>query len=238
MKPIPKFISACCLSAIASAAGAAQWDITMTNLTHGNHFTPVLMTGLDNSTQLFQSGMMASPALRLMAECGDTSELTGAGPAGPLDEDTKTSVLDMPIGPGQSTTLLLDTAMSGNTHLSIVSMILPTNDAFVGMESMQVPVQAGTYTYYLNAYDAATEANNEIVATAQCARGVPGYPIAPAGDAGSGGTGVTTTEAHDKIHIHRGVLGDQDSMGGLSDLNSSIHRWQNPVAKIIITVAP
>jgi hypothetical protein len=38
------------------------------------------------------------------------------------------------------------------------------------------------------------------------------------------------------VHIHRGVLGDDDPSGGASDLDSTAHRWLNPVAKLVIEV--
>jgi len=127
---------------------------------------------------------------------------------------------------------------TGNTHLSIVAMIFPTNDGFVGLDGLQVPTSAGTYTYYLNAYDAGTEANDEILDTSGCAVGMPGMPGAPGGDAGINGTGVAGSDTNTTVHIHRGILGDTDPSGGKSDLDSTIHRWQNPVAKVVITVTP
>ena len=39
------------------------------------------------------------------------------------------------------------------------------------------------------------------------------------------------------IHVHRGVLGDTDAAGGNSDLDSRIHRWLNPVAKVELTIS-
>jgi hypothetical protein len=140
--------------------------------------------------------------------------------------------------PGASTTAALDTMTSGNTHLSIVAMILPTNDAFMGLDAQQIPTTAGTYTYYLNAYDAGTEVNSEIIDTNGCTTGMAGIPGAPGGDAGTGGTGVATSESNTMVHVHRGILGDTNSNGGSSDLDSTIHRWQNPVAKVIVTVTP
>jgi hypothetical protein len=50
------------------------------------------------------------------------------------------------------------------------------------------------------------------------------------------GTGVASTESNDAVHIHRGNLGDTDADGGVSDVDSRIHRWLNPVAKVVITV--
>ncbi len=37
-----------------------------------------------------------------------------------------------------------------------------------------------------------------------------------------------------RVHIHRGVMGDDDLDGGISDLDSSLHRWDGPVARIVI----
>jgi hypothetical protein len=65
---------------------------------------------------------------------------------------------------------------------------------------------------------------------------VPGIPADPGGAAGSGATGVVAVEANPVVHIHRGVLGDTDDSGGISDLDSRVHRWLNPVAELVITV--
>lgn len=51
-----------------------------------------------------------------------------------------------------------------------------------------------------------------------------------------GAVGVTGSEANTRIHIHRGILGDDNLSGGSSDLDSAVHRWLNPVAKLLITV--
>ena len=59
---------------------------------------------------------------------------------------------------------------------------------------------------------------------------------APGEDAGINGTGVTSFETNTAVHIHRGVIGDDDPNGGKSDLDETIHRWLNPVAEVIIEV--
>ena len=114
-------------------------------------------------------------------------------------------------------------------------MMLPTNDGFIGLNSYKIPTEAGTYTVNINGYDAGTEANDEIV-NGGGAAGTPGIPAAPGGDAGSGGTGAAGADTNPTVHIHRGVLGDTDATGGTSDLDSRIHRWLNPVARVTITV--
>lgn len=224
-----------CFLTSSLAANAAQWDISITNLTHGDYFTPLLVTAHDSGSHLFEVGMPASASLEAMAECGDLSGLSATYSA---DADTVANPASGLLAPGATTTAMLDTSTTNNTYLSIVAMVLPTNDGFVGLDGLQVPSTAGSYTYYLNAYDAGTEANDEILDTSGCAVGMPGIPAAPGGHGGMNGTGVAGADTNTMVHIHRGILGDTDPTGGKSDLDSTIHRWQNPVAKVVITVTP
>ncbi|HEC18880.1 MAG TPA: hypothetical protein ENI97_06000 [Gammaproteobacteria bacterium] len=221
----------------ASMAQAATWDVTVTNLTHGNHFTPLLLTAHDSSTHLFQVGMPAPLPIEHMAECGHLDPLLATAEVGAADADTIADPAGGVLAPGASTSAMLTTSA---THLSVVAMVLPTNDGFLGLEAQEIPTTAGTYTYYINAYDAGTEANDEVLMTSgACSYTDSGMmPGAPGGDAGSNGTGVSSADTNTNIHVHRGVLGDQDPTGGNSDLDSTIHRWQNPVAKITVTVTP
>ena len=220
----------------ASMAQAATWDVNVTNLTNGNHFTPLLLTAHDHDTHLFEVGMPASLPIEHMAECGHLNPLLATMEVGAIDADTIANPAGGLLAPGTNTTAMLVTA---ETHLTVVAMVLPTNDAFLGF-SQHIPSEAGTYTYYVNAYDAGTEANDEVLMTAgACAYTDSGMmPGAPGGDAGMNGSGVSSADTNTNIHVHRGVLGDQDATGGTSDLDSTIHRWQNPVAKITVTVTP
>lgn len=218
---------------LAGQAHAADLDIEITNLTHGVYFTPILVSAHSSSTHLFQAGQSAGSSLQIMAECGDISSLSTNLDVVSADklENPASGVL----APGASAMGTLMT-VSGNTHLSLVAMLLPTNDGFMGFDGVEIPTLAGTYTYYLNAYDAGTEANNELLDTSGCAAGMAGIPAAPGMDEGMNGTGVTSSESNTMVHIHRGTLGDADASGGVSDLGSNIHRWQNPVAKLVLTV--
>ena len=221
--------------AFLGQAVAAQFSVSVKNLTNGTWFTPLLIAAHNGDTDLFETGESASAAVQAMAEGGDISLLTAqvevsggntiVNPAGGL------------LGPGVSTDYeFLDTGRrSRNKYLSIVAMLLPTNDGFVGLDSLRIPRIPGKYKYFLFGYDAGTEANDEII-TGGGAPGVPGIPGAPGGDNGTGGTGVIDDDTNTKVHIHRGVIGDDDPAGGKSDLNSSIHRWLNPVAEVVIEV--
>jgi len=223
------------VSAIAFASStvmAQDLSITVTNLTQGLHFTPVITAAHASDNHMFMVGTAATAELQAMAEGGDISGLAS------MLSNADANVSENPAGgllaPGMSTSYTL-TNDPANTHLSMTTMVLPSNDGFVGLDGWKIPTEAGTYTIMLNAYDAGTEANNELV-NGGGAPGVLGIPAAPGGDAGTNGTGVTDAESNTMIHIHRGSLGDDMSDGGKSDLNNSIHRWLNPVAKLTVTI--
>jgi len=210
---------------------AQNLEVKITNLTNGITYTPLLVAAHKADASLFTVGASASASLQAMAEGGDTSGLIVD-----LDNAGATYVNDPASGllaPASSTTVDLDTGDNG--YLSIVAMLLPTNDGFVGLDSWKIPEEEGVYTLYLNGYDAGTEVNNEIINGAG-APGALGIPADPQGNNGTGASGTATTEFNTKVHIHRGTLGDSDLSGGTSDLDARVHRWLNPVAKVTITV--
>jgi hypothetical protein len=119
---------------ILPSAWAETFQIEITNLTHGNYFTPLLITAHPAGTHIFQAGAPASVSLQTMAEEGEISllvnDLQGLGadvvgnPAGGL------------MAPGQTVTTTLETQSNSNTQLSVVAMILPTNDGFIGLDAV------------------------------------------------------------------------------------------------------
>jgi hypothetical protein len=119
--------------------------------------------------------------------------------------------------------------------LSLVARLMPTNDGFVGMDSQQLP-QNGTMVVYLNAYDAGTENNDEIVTEDACVVGEQGIPPYPGENTGTNATGIDAQDPNTTVHIHPGIIGDLDPEGGISDLSTSAHKWNNPVARVEITV--
>ena len=215
------------------AANATDFDVTITNLSNAIYYTPFLVAAHPAGNNLFMTGQPASANLQAMAEGGDISGLEAdvnalgatvvANPAGGL------------LAPASSTTFNMNTDGTSNDRLSIVAMLLPTNDAFAGLNAVEIPTDPGTYTFNLPAYDAGTEANDEIL-NGGGAPGVPGMPADPGGLAGTGGSGAAGADANTNVHIHRGALGDTDAAGGTSDLDSRVHRWLNPVVRVTITV--
>lgn len=221
------------MACIASGSSfASTVSIEITNLTHGSYFTPLLVSAHADQMHLFELGVIASDELQAMAEGGSIDGLVGV-----LDAANAVSVSNPAEGllAPAGVTMINDMDTLSNTHLSITAMVLPSNDGFVGLDAWEIPEVAGTYTLYLNAYDAGTEANDEVV-NGGGASGVLGIPANPGENGGVNAEGVTTTESNSNVHIHRGILGDSDPEGGRSDLDSSVHRWLNPVAKVVVIV--
>lgn len=215
------------------SATAADLSIKVTNLTHGIVFTPLLVASHDSDTHLFTSGEAASLALQKMAEGGSITDLAAeVDAAGGHKAANPNEGLLMP---GKSTPVFdLDTVT--DTHLSLTGMLLPTNDAFAGMDAWKIPTEAGTYTVLVNAYDAGTEANNELYVKDAGAPGALGIPAFPLGDPGVNGTGLATEDTNKMIHIHPGNIGDATQDGGKSDVNNTVHRWLNPVLRVTVIV--
>jgi hypothetical protein len=222
------------LAAAPLLVQAAEFDVEIHNPTRGLYYTPLLVTAHPPNMKLFDAGEAASSELQAMAEGGDIMPLVTA-----LDSAGATTVANPAAGllaPGETTTAIVNTNnATANTQLSIVAMLLPTNDGFLALNSLTVPTQPGTYTYNLNAYDAGTEANDELRGSG--APGQAGMPVPPPLDPvlGTNGTGAASN-AEGYVHIHRGNLGDTDTTGGISDIVSTLHRWLNPVTRVTVTV--
>ncbi|UTA46909.1 spondin domain-containing protein [Simiduia sp. 21SJ11W-1] len=232
--PTKNIFGAVALGLLSLGASAADYSIDVQNLTRGSYFTPLLVAAHPDSAQLFEAGQPADSALQVMAEGGDISQLEGAvQAAGGITVANPAGGL---LAPGMTTTASFsNTDNMASSQLSIVGMILPSNDGFVGLGNLTLPTEAGTYVYELNAYDAGTEGNDEIRGSG--AAGMPGMPVPPPLDPlmGTNGTGINAA-AEGFVHIHRGVLGDLDATGGTSDIDASQSRWLNPVARITVTV--
>ena len=233
LKKFNALLSVSALIFASSQVQAQDLSITVTNVTQGLYFTPIITSAHTDDDNIFMVGTTATTELQTMAEGGDISGL--ATILSNADANNNENPAGGLLAPGTSTTYML-TNDSANTHLSMTAMILPSNDGFVGLDSWEIPTEAGTYTIMLNAYDAGTEANDELRGSG--APGEAGMPVPPPLDPtlGVNGTGVTDVESNTNVHIHRGSLGDSDMSAGTSDINNSIHRWLNPVAKLTVTV--
>ena len=213
---------------------AAAYKVEVQNITRGMYFAPLLISAHPTTIKHFASGMAASSNLQKMAEGGNISGLSvDMTNAGAKSIENPAAGL---LAPGAMTMADLGDPGTSNTQLSVVGMMVPSNDAFISLNSISLPTAKGTYTYMLNGYDAGTEANDEIRGGG--APGISGMGVPAPLDTmvGKGGTGIVGVTAEGFVHIHRGVIGDHDKAGGMSDHDASLHRWLNPVARVIVTV--
>lgn len=198
----------------AAASGRDDYHVTITNLTYSINFTPVLVASHRRPVSIFEPGAPASDDLSAIAEGGDIGPLTTT-----LNHDD--DVVDVQssvglLGPGQSVTVVVS-GDRGAKYISVASMMLPTNDGFIGLNSMKVS-RRGETVFYSPGYDAGSEANDELCVN------IPGPTCAGAGP--SPGSGNPGDENY--VHIHRGTQ-------GIGDLDAGRYDWRNPVARISVT---
>ncbi len=203
------------LSLAGTAMAQTAYNVTVTNITAGQVFTPLLFVSHSPAVSLFDVGQAASVELEQVAESGDTGPLAMMLEASGAAADVQP--LTAPLPPGQSVTVMLMTA-EGMELISVVGMLVPTNDAFVALNGAHAPEASATFR--VPAYDSGTEANDE-----NCMH-IPGPPSACQGE----GFNESREDAEGVVHIQRGIH-------GIMDLTPSVYDWRNPVAEITIELA-
>lgn len=231
----PSHTAAAAVVILAGASApvlAADYEITITNITRGQHFTPVVAAAHDQGVRMFHVGSEASTELQSIAEGGDIEPMLELLSSVGADYAAGEGLL----APGASVTLSLLDVLESNSLLSLSGMLLPTNDGFVGVDSARLPsASEGSITLFARGYDAGTEANDELMGGG--APGVPGFPAPPpvvASGTGTGASGISAV-AEGFVHVHPGIIGDLDASGGVSDINAAVHRFQNPVARVTLS---
>jgi len=199
----------------AGAAFALGYDVTVTNLTRGQQFTPILVASHKAGVRLFDLGSPASSQLKTLAEEGNVAPMTALLLGNPdvLDVVNSGALLN----PGQSVTQRVGTG-GGFDHVSVAAMLIPTNDGFFAVNDATGPSGQQTITVFSPAYDAGTERNDETCAS------IPGPFFAECGGPGSGGA---PGGGEGYVHIHAGIH-------GIGDLDPALRDWRNPVARITI----
>jgi hypothetical protein len=191
----------------------AHFVVTVTNITEGQVFTPIVAASHKSSIKLFLLGQPASEPLEVLAEAGDTGPLKTALASSPAVLDIADS--GAPLPPGESVTLSIATRGSFR-YVSVAAMLVPTNDAFFALNGVEGPHGREVVTRYSPAYDAGTEANDQL-----CTH-IPGPPTACQGEGFNPARG-----ADNFVHIHPGIH-------GIGDLSAARYDWRNPVARITI----
>jgi len=212
-------------SSMAAVMTEQKYSITVTNLTSGQPFSPLVYSLHYSGFSPFTIGMPATIGLEKIAESGAADDFISAARSNP-----DVVIADHATGltlPGEtkmlSVTLSIDMAKSNQLLFSLVNMLGNTNDAFAGVDGAAIGALAVDQSLTLNAisYDAGTEMNTESAAT------VPG----PAG--GGEGFNALRDDIADQVTVHPGAVTHDD--GKVDSTLTQIHRWDNPVARITIT---
>jgi len=192
-----------------------EFTVTTTNLTHAQPMSPVA-AALHMTGQFWQIGEMASAELEDLAESGANADLLA------LDFVNASASSEGILAPGASVEVTLTTETLDEQKLSIISMMVNTNDGFTGLNSLDVSSMAvgDTMSYTTVAYDAGTEANSEAAGT------IPG----PA-DMGEGFNAAR--DDIDLVAMHPGVVGQDDGL--TTSVLTSKHKFDNPLLALTIT---
>ena len=213
---LPGALVLLCAAALAvPAAGSssrsnATWQVTVTNLTRpgSQPLSPPLVVVHSNRADVWSIGQIASHGVAAIAEDADNSVLESALPGLPGVFSVET-VAGGPIMPGTSRTFTVET-QGQHDRLSLLTMLVNTNDAFTGLDSLHLRGQGDVLAK--GAYDAGSERNNEL------ASHIPGpccnnpFVRAPEGAL---------------IRRHPGIT-------GVGDLPPATYGWSDPVARISI----
>lgn len=195
-------------------SNAQTYEVTVTNLTRAQQFTPLVVVLHNPGASLFTPGEAASGPLAMLAEEGATGTLEAAlaGNNAVRGVATSEGLLD----PGESVTVQVRGRRA--RLLSLAGMLIPTNDAFVGLDSIDLP-NRGEVSVTAVAYDSGTEVNDELCSS------IPGPSFSECGGAGGGGAPVGGEEGF--ISVHNGIQ-------GVGDLVASERDWRNPVARVVV----
>ena len=195
----------------SSTRQSRSWNVTVTNLTPAGSqpLSPPLVVVHSTRADVWSLGEIASHGVAAIAEDADNSVLESALPMLEGVRSVRT-VPGGPIPPGASRTFTVESGDRAD-RLSILTMLVNTNDAFTGLDALHLRGHGATLQ--TRAYDAGSELNNER------ATHIPGpccnnaFVRAPEGAV---------------IRMHGGIT-------GVGDLNPAVYGWSDPVARIRVT---
>jgi Spondin_N len=217
---------------------SSTYRVTIKNLTSGQPLSPPVVATHRGDDQLFEVGEPASVGVREIAENGNNAPLRAfleADPFGSIADFAESSVPLFPEdtpGGGEApnppdfpdqVTLTVDADRHAR-HLSVVTMLVCTNDGFTGVNSLKLPKAGRTVTVKANGYDAHTEVNDEDLAH-----------IVPPCQLIGVSSGEPGMDVSNPALAEGGVIAHHEGIKGGSDLVPSVHGWDDPVAEIKVT---
>ncbi len=204
---------------VTNTPAAISYSVSIVNATNNQPLSPVAVISHAADYSAWSLGSPASTEIENIAEGGSNSQLL-ASLAG-IDATATSSA--GAIGPGGNQTITITPSATSQTLITIASMLVNTNDAFSGVNALDVSALASGESMTINAkvYDAGTELNSESAGT------MPG----PAD--GGEGFNANRTDINNVVRSHGGVVTLDDGLS-TSVLNQS-HKFDNPGMIVTIT---
>ncbi|MCG9547704.1 spondin domain-containing protein [Vibrio harveyi] len=198
-----------------------RYTINVANLTANQPMSPLAILAHNDKYKLFEIGKSSSVELEHLAEGGSNAELLALKDSNDYVYQTLSGNGLVLPGSSDSVTFTVDPHKAG--YVSVASMFVNTNDAFVGETGLSLKSLAvgESYEMSMNVWDSGTELNDELAAT------IPG----PAGD--GEGFNATRNDTNDVVAFHAGVVSKDDGLA--NSALSANHRFLNPGAKLTIT---
>ena len=214
-------------AAAENHSSSRLYEVTVTNFTGGQPFTPPLVATHNGEIRVFRPGRPASFGVKEIAENGNLAPLETELLNDPRVSDVVIAAgSPPPVLPGGSITFQI-TGDGNANFVSWISMLICTNDGFTGRDGFRLPWKVGqTRSIRTIAYDAGTELNTQDFddLVPPCPP-LTGFPAGP----GTGTSNPALAEGR-KIQAHRGIKGF-----GESDLDPAIHGWSGSVGSISFT---
>jgi hypothetical protein len=191
------------------------WRVTITNLTPpgpgapgSQPLSPPLFVVHSKRADVWSVGEIASHGVAAIAEDANNAVLESALPA---VEGVKTVFTGAggPIPSGTTRSFMVESSENFN-RLSVLTMLVNTNDAFTGLDSLRLSSRGSSHETM--AYDAGSERNNERKSH------IPG-PCC-------GNAFVRDPEG--------ALIGPHEGITGRGDLSPALYDWNDPAARITI----
>jgi hypothetical protein len=199
-----------------------SYDVTVANLTSNQPLSPLAVQLHSSEYSAWAVGEAASENLEVLAEGGDNSSLLDAQSTYLYSAVSGTGAVPPGLGSMLTIEAEVNSDVSSDMKLTVISMLVNTNDAFIGKTGVDLSDLAvgETVKHYLPIYDAGTEGNSELEGT------IPG----PA----DGGEGFNRARDDvDYVARHPGIVGvDQ---GYSESVLNSAHGFDSPAAVLTIT---
>ncbi len=166
----------------------ADWSASThpVNFPGNPHFSPLIGATHDDETHLWEMGGLSSPGIKLMAETGAVSTLSFEVSDLVIDQQAEQVLSGGGISRSPGSTSLEFNITHENSFVSLVSMIAPSPDWFVGVDALNLRSNGQWQEMIavdLHAYDAGTDSgvsytsSNQVTNPPEVIRPITGTPF-------------------------------------------------------------